>query len=118
MLNTPIIFRIFILLAVWVSLISCSGGSGGYIESAIGSNAPTTAGESPEVRGIAAADLDGDGFIEIVATTSHTQSTAADGAQVFAFSRNGNLFQPPGLNFPAWSRYNNRTGTGGDAEEN
>ena len=30
----------------------------------------TTADESPEVRGLAAADLDGDGLIEIVATTT------------------------------------------------
>jgi hypothetical protein len=78
----------------------------------------TTAGESPEVRGLAAADLDGDGRIEIVATTTQTQSTAAGGAQVFVFSSSGDLFQPSGLSFPAWPRYNNRTGTGGDADRN
>jgi hypothetical protein len=78
----------------------------------------TTAGESPEVRGLAAADLDGDGLIEIVATTTQTQSSAADGAQVFVFLSNGALYQPSGLSFPAWPRYNNRTGTGGDADRN
>jgi len=78
----------------------------------------TTAGESPEVRGLAAADLDGDGLIEIVATTTQTQSAAAGGAQVFVFSSNGALYQPSGLSFPAWPRYNNRTGTGSDADRN
>jgi hypothetical protein len=78
----------------------------------------TLAGESPEVRGLAAADLDGDGLIEIVATTTQTQSSAAGGAQVFVFSSNGALYQPSGLSFPAWPRYNNRTGTGGDTDRN
>ncbi len=78
----------------------------------------TTAGESPEVRGLAAADLDGDGFIEIVASTTQTQSTASGGAQVFVFASNGDLFQPAGLSFPAWPRYNNRSGAGGDADRN
>jgi hypothetical protein len=78
----------------------------------------TTAGESPEVRGLAAADLDGDGRIEIVATTTQTQSTASGGAQVFVYSSNGALFQPAGLSFPAWPRYNALTGVGGDADRN
>jgi hypothetical protein len=78
----------------------------------------TTAGESPEVRGIAAADLDGDGLIEIVATTTQTQRTEDGGAQVFVFSANGSLFQPAGLVFPAWPRYNNLSGLGGDADRN
>ena len=78
----------------------------------------TTAGESPEVRGIAAADLDGDGLIEIVATTTQTQPTEDGGAQVFVFSANGSLFQPAGLVFPAWPRYNNLSGLGGDADRN
>ena len=78
----------------------------------------TTAGESPEVRGLAAADLDGDGVIEIIATTTQTQSTANGGAQVFVFSSNGRLFQPAGLSYPAWPRYNNRSGEGGDADRN
>ena len=45
----------------------------------------TTAGESPEVRGLAAADLDGDGRIEVVATTTQTQS-ADPGARRCSFS--------------------------------
>ena len=78
----------------------------------------TTAGEAPEVRGMAAADLDGDGFIEVVATTTQTQATADGGAQVFVFSYDGSTFQPSGLSYPAWPRYNNLTGEGGDAERN
>ena len=78
----------------------------------------TTADESPEVRGLAAADLNGDGLIEIVATTTQTQPTADGGAQVFVFSGDGSLFQPPGLSFPAWPRYNNFSGVGGDGDRN
>src|SRR4051794_5119425 len=48
-------------------------------------------GQTPEVRGLAAADLDGDGTVEVVATTTDTSPT---GAQVFAFDSRGNLFQP------------------------
>jgi hypothetical protein len=75
----------------------------------------TSAGESPEVRGLAAADLNGDGRIEVVGTTTQTQSS---GAQVFVFSANGSLFQPAGVTYPAWPRYNNRSGAGGDADRN
>ncbi len=78
----------------------------------------STAGESPEVRGLAAADLNADGSIEVVATTTQTQSTDSGGAQVFVFAANGSLFQPAGLSYPAWPRYNNRTGEGGDADRN
>lgn len=80
----------------------------------------TTAGESPEVRGLAAADLDGDGLIEVVATTTQTQDTADGGAQVFVFAANGQPFQPAGLSYPAWPRYNNLSGIGdgGDADRN
>jgi hypothetical protein len=78
----------------------------------------SVAGESPEVRGLAAADLDGDGDIEVVATTTQTQSASDGGAQVFVYNRNGTLYQPAGLSYPAWPRYNNRTGTGGDADRN
>jgi FG-GAP-like repeat len=78
----------------------------------------TSAGESPEVRGMAAADLDGDGQVEIVVTTTQTQSTADGGAQVFVYDADGSLYQPPGLSFPAWPRYNNLTGEGGDADRN
>jgi hypothetical protein len=78
----------------------------------------TTAGESPEVRGLAAADLDGNGAIEIVATTTQTRSAEDGGAQVFVFAANGGLHQPAGLSYPAWPRYNNRSGAGGDADRN
>jgi hypothetical protein len=53
-------------------------------------------GQCPEVRGLAAADLDGDGRIETVATTTNTSST---GSQVFVFEPNGKLR-------PGWPRYN------------
>ena len=75
----------------------------------------TSAGQSPEVRGLAAADLNGDGLIEVVATTTQTQD---DGAQVFVFAYNGTLFQPAGLSYPAWPRYNTLSGAGGDADRN
>ncbi len=70
---------------------------------------------SPEVRGLAAADLNRDGFIEVVATT-----TKGDGAQVYVFASDGTLFQPVGLSYPAWPRYNNLSGIGdgGDADRN
>lgn len=77
----------------------------------------TSAGESPEVRGLAAGDLNGDGRIEVVATTTQTRR---DGAQVFVFAANGQLFQPSGLSYPAWPRYNRLAGigVGGDADRN
>jgi hypothetical protein len=78
----------------------------------------TTAGQSPEIRGMAAADLDGNGTIEIVVTTTQTQSTASGGAQVFVFNSAGELYQPAATPFQAWPRYNNRTGEGGDADRN
>lgn len=76
----------------------------------------TTAGNAPEVRGLAAADLDGDGLIEIVATTTQTASVMSGGAQVFVYSPNGALYQPAGTAFQAWPRYNDRTGVGGDLD--
>ncbi len=78
----------------------------------------TSAGESPEVRGLSAADLNGDGLIEVVATTTQTQSTEDGGAQVLVYSPNGSSFQPPGLGYPAWPRYNDLAGDGGDADRN
>lgn len=78
----------------------------------------TTAGQSPEIRGMAAADLDGNGTIEVVVTTTQTQSTASGGAQVFVFNSAGELYQPAATPFQAWPRYNNRTGAGGDADRN
>ena len=78
----------------------------------------TTAGSSPEVRGMAAGDLDGDGDIEVVVTTTQTQPTDLGGAQVFALSPDGTLFQPAGGHVPAWPRYNNLYGVGNDADRN
>ncbi len=72
-------------------------------------------GQCPEARGMAAADLDGDGKIEVVVTTTNT---ATDGAQVFVFEPDGTPYQPPGLSFTAWPRYNTKTGTGNDADWN
>lgn len=73
-----------------------------------------SAGQCPEARGMAAADLDGDGKIEIVVTTTNTQKT---GAQVFVFSPDGKLFAPGG-NAAAWPRYNTLSGAGNDADFN
>jgi FG-GAP-like repeat len=71
--------------------------------------------ESYEVRGLAAADLDGDGKIEVVATTTVDGS----GSQVWVFSPNGKLYQPAGLTqWKAWPRYNKLSGTGNDADAN
>ena len=79
----------------------------------------TCAGESPEIRGMAVDDLDGDGRLEIVVTTTQTQSAEDGGAQVFVFSPDGTLYQPADATFQAcWPRYNNRTGPGGDADRN
>ncbi len=69
----------------------------------------TTAGNPPEVRGLAAADLDGDGEIEIVATTTQTEPTEDGGAQVF-------VFRPDGSAFPGWPRYDALAGS--DADRN
>jgi hypothetical protein len=72
-------------------------------------------GQTPEVRGLAAADLNGDGRVEVVATTTNTSST---GAQVFVFNAHGHLFQPAGGHRPAWPRYNQLAGTGNDLRFN
>jgi hypothetical protein len=74
-----------------------------------------SAGQCPEARGMAAADLDGDGTIEVVVPTTQTEPT---GSQVFVFTADGQLYQPAGLAFPAWPRYNTLTGPGGDADFN
>lgn len=58
-------------------------------------------GQCPEARGMAAADLDGDGKIEIVVTTTNTSDT---GAQVF-------VFEPDGSVRPGWPRYDYKAGS-------
>lgn len=78
----------------------------------------TTAGNAPEVRGLAAADLDGDGTVEVVATTTQTASTEDGGAQVFVFRADGSPYQPSGIGWTAWPRYNAATGEGNDADRN
>lgn len=63
----------------------------------------TSGGEAPEARGMAAADLDGDGRTEVIVTTTNT---ASDGAQVFVFDAEGDLYRPAGAGPNAWPRYN------------
>ena len=70
-------------------------------------------GQCPEVRGMAAADLDGDGRVEVVVTTTNTSST---GSQVFVFDANGRLWHPKGAPATSWPRYNQLTGAGNDAD--
>jgi hypothetical protein len=74
-----------------------------------------SAGQCPEARGMAAGDLDGDGRIEVVVTTTQTEPA---GAQVFVFAPDGALYQPAGTAFAAWPRYNTASGPGGDADFN
>jgi hypothetical protein len=69
-------------------------------------------GQCPEIRGLAAADLDGDGHLEVVATTTNTSPT---GAQVFVFTAGGKLFHPKGSPATSWPRYNTLAGAGNDA---
>src|SRR5204862_4654882 len=52
-------------------------------------------GQCPEARGMAAADLDGDGRVEVGVTTTNTSPT---GSQVF-------VFEPDGRVRPGWPRY-------------
>ncbi|MBU1537462.1 VCBS repeat-containing protein [Myxococcota bacterium] len=72
----------------------------------------------PEIRGMSAGDLDGDGTIEIVVTTTQTDEEEDGGSQVYVFDYNGNLYQPASGHSPAWPRYNALAGDGNDAERN
>jgi VCBS repeat protein len=72
-------------------------------------------GQCPEARGLAAADLDGDGSVEVVVTTTNTSPT---GAQVFVFNARGSLYRPKGAPATAWPRYNRLRGKGNDADFN
>jgi hypothetical protein len=69
-------------------------------------------GQCPEARGLAAADLDGDGRVEVVATTTNTSPS---GSQVFVFDAAGRLYRPKGAPATAWPRYNRLAGKGNDA---
>ncbi|MBI5489745.1 MAG: VCBS repeat-containing protein [Deltaproteobacteria bacterium] len=75
-----------------------------------------------ENRSLAAADLDLDGRIEIVAGTSETEdgddSSARQEAYLYVFNPDGTLYQPAGASWPAWPRYNKLDGPGGDADRN
>ena len=72
-------------------------------------------GECPEARGMAAADLDADGRVEIVVTTTNTSPT---GSQVFVFDASGALYRPAGAPATAWPRFNTLAGKGNDADFN
>ena len=76
--------------------------SGGGLRLKAGWPASTcSGGQCPETRGLAAADLDRDGRVEVVATTTNTSST---GAQVFVFNGSG-------APAPGWPRYNTGSDT-------
>ena len=72
-------------------------------------------GQCPEARGMAAADLDGDGRIEVVVTTTNTSPT---GSQVFVFDAKGSVYRPKGAPANAWPRFNTLSGKGNDADFN
>lgn len=72
-------------------------------------------GQCPEARGMAAADLDGDGKVEVVVTTTNTSDT---GSQVFVFDAAGQPYRPAGAPATAWPRYNALPGPGNDADFN
>lgn len=78
----------------------------------------TRSSDGVEVRGLAAGDLNGDGSLEIVATTTETAEEADGGSQVWVYNANGTLYQPAGIAWDAWPRYNAATGLGNDADRN
>ncbi len=91
--------------------------SAGFVLKPGWSDASTqSGGDMPETRGMAAADLDGDGIVETVFTTTNTSTT---GAQVFVFEPDGSIYQPASAQgFTAWPRYNTAKGPGNDADFN
>ena len=76
------------------------------------------AGSDPEVRGMAAGDLNGDGSLELAVTTTETEDEEEGGSQVWVFNASGTLYQPRGLAYDAWPRYNAESGKGNDADRN
>jgi hypothetical protein len=78
----------------------------------------TTGNNPPEIRGLAAADLDRDGTLEIIASTTQTVPTSSGGSQIFVLTTDGDPFQPAGGHSPAWPRYNSLAGAGNDADRN
>ncbi len=90
--------------------------SGGELRLKAGWPASTcSGGQCPETRGLAAADLDRDGRVEVVATTTNTSPS---GSQVFVFDGSGSLYRPPGAPATAWPRFNTLSGPGNDATFN
>ncbi|HST19367.1 MAG TPA: VCBS repeat-containing protein [Gaiellaceae bacterium] len=90
--------------------------TGGQLRLKAGWPASTcSGGQCPEVRGLAAADLDGDGRVEVVATTTNTSSS---GSQVFVFDASGHAYHPKGAPTTSWPRYNQLHGAGNDADFN
>jgi hypothetical protein len=76
------------------------------------------AGTGPEVRGLAVGDLNRDGSMEIVVTTTETADEADGGSQVWVMNADGSLYQPKGIDYNAWPRYNAKKGEGNDADRN
>ncbi|MBN2723373.1 MAG: VCBS repeat-containing protein [Deltaproteobacteria bacterium] len=81
-------------------------------------NVSGDSGATPEVRGMSAGDLDGDGLIEIVVSTTQTVDEEDGGSQIYVFNSSGGIFQPAGGHSPAWPRYNALSGDGNDADRN
>lgn len=81
--------------------------------------ASATASENDvEVRGLAAGDLNGDGSLEVIATTTETADEEDGGSQVWVYNADGSLYEPDGISWNAWPRYNAESGPGNDADRN
>ncbi len=78
----------------------------------------TAGGGTPEIRGLAAADLGRSGRLQIIATTTQTTATSEGGAQVFVLEADGSAYHPSSRSTPDWPRYNALEGTGNDADRN